>query len=312
MIFREGRTGDLEGIVRLLNLCFGTYRRWGLDEERYLAWVEHDPGFGWEGVLVAEERGEIVGHLNVLPRELSLSGCWVRIAGIANVAVHPGQRRRGVARGLMVHALDRVRAPLAGLFAGFGEAAYALYRSLGFLPLFFTRYAVVAREMVWGSRGGASVRRASEADSPVLQSLYEKQAHSWDGMARRDEGHFRERVFRSCATHTFFRASSRAEVLIEESGRGYAVIWPRTEEVPPGMGVVGEMVWEDEETCVSLLLATFERMDVSGLKVFAPSFPPRVGAEWFRTPEVLMLKPLDPSGELELRAQRYVFPADRW
>ncbi|MGY4707681.1 GNAT family N-acetyltransferase [Candidatus Bipolaricaulota sp. J31] len=317
MIFRRGRPEDLEGIVCLLKACFGTYRRWELDEGRYRAWVESDPGFGWEGVFVAEEDGEIVGHLNVLFRELSLSGNWMGVAGIANMAVHPSRRRQGVARGLLSHVLARVHAPLAALFAGFGEAAYALYRAQGFSAFAFTRYAVVTWEMLRKQGSGTSVRRASEDDSPLLQRLYERYACTWDGTVKRNEAFFRERVFRSCAFHTFFRSRFGAEVFLAEPERGYAVVWPREEDVPLGMVVVGEMVWEDEDAGIALLSAIAEQMGASGLRVFAPSLPSRIEAEWFTCPEVLMLKPLDPSWRRKSpdslsQGRGYIFPADRW
>ena len=54
------------------------------------------PGFVWE------ENGQIVGNLTLLGSEVP--GRYL----IANVAVHPAFRRRGIARGLLQEAVDHI------------------------------------------------------------------------------------------------------------------------------------------------------------------------------------------------------------
>ncbi len=132
--FRLGR--DLGSVLDLMGLAFGEEAA-RFRDLRLLAYLgplltpfeavlrEVWPGIVWE------EAGRVVGNVN-FARLPYLPRVWL----IFNVAVHPGYRRRGIARQLMTLALDRVR--LAG-----GEvavldvetdnvAARNLYVSLGF------------------------------------------------------------------------------------------------------------------------------------------------------------------------------------
>jgi ribosomal protein S18 acetylase RimI-like enzyme len=83
-------------------------------------------GFVWE------EQGEIVGNLTLIPFANRKQKYYL----IANVAVHPEQRRRGIARQLTKKALDYARqrgAQATWLHVRTeNTAAYQLYQSLGF------------------------------------------------------------------------------------------------------------------------------------------------------------------------------------
>lgn len=324
MRYQRGRPGDLKEIVRLLNVCFSTYRAWGLDGDRYIQWVEKDPGLGWENVYWAEEKGKLIGHLHVVRRWVRLSGAWVETGGIANLATHPDRRRKGVARGLLQLALEELArdgVPLAALFAGFGEAAHSLYRKCGFSEAYFTRYAVISTlELPHPSQ--VEVRVATENDVGVVKQIYEETAAAWNGVVHRDEEAIRTRLFRSWGRHTFLQEPERPEVLIAEPARGYAVVWPE-KGAPAGIQVVGEMAWRDEQAGLALLSAIATRTKATGLKVFAPTLPCSE-AVWFRTPEVYMVKSLCPaelSSEVGASVQAllgrqtagfYIFHADRW
>lgn len=98
-------------VLALLNLSFGPMRdrqgriisdRFSLSQSKpfakRLGMVSHGfiPGFVWE------ESGRIVGNVTLL--ESPIRGRYL----IANVAVHPSFRRRGIARGLMHEALAHI------------------------------------------------------------------------------------------------------------------------------------------------------------------------------------------------------------
>lgn len=81
---------------------------------------------------VWEEAGKVVGNLSILPFSYNNQRLYL----IANVAVHPNYRRKGIARSLTAAALDHARS--RGARAAWlhvreeNNAAIQLYRSMGF------------------------------------------------------------------------------------------------------------------------------------------------------------------------------------
>jgi GNAT superfamily N-acetyltransferase len=136
---------DLEKIADLIELCFADtldpdghsylrQMRSAARNSRYLHWASiasdkvplPHTGFVWE------EDGQLVGNLTLIPQHNKKQ----HLALIANVAVHPKYRRRGIARELTLAAIDYVRS--IGVNAVWlhvreeNEAAYHLYQSIGF------------------------------------------------------------------------------------------------------------------------------------------------------------------------------------
>ncbi len=87
---------------------------------RYLAW-ETQSG-----------EGQLVGHLAVSFRAITMGEALVDIIGIGEVAVAAAFRRRGIARTLLNNALDDARQSTARFAALFGENP--LYQQAGFVP----------------------------------------------------------------------------------------------------------------------------------------------------------------------------------
>jgi len=129
---------DLPQVVELLNVAFrpamqAEGRAPGMTRlSAHPGWVARwqqwrqgvVPGFVWE------ENGRIVGNVSLLPtRRL---GRFI----VANVAVHPDYRRRGIARALMEAVLDTVESHGAQVVVlqvrHDNDGAIRLYRSLGF------------------------------------------------------------------------------------------------------------------------------------------------------------------------------------
>ena len=136
---------DLSEVADLIELCFAStldadgreylrHLRWAARDAYYLNWLQGAAerisaplnGFVWE------EEGKIVGNLSLIPM---VRGGKV-FYWIANVAVHPDYRRRGIARQLTQKALTHLRE--RGIHSAWlqvrsdNPAAYNLYRSLGF------------------------------------------------------------------------------------------------------------------------------------------------------------------------------------
>ncbi len=136
---------DLQAAADLIDLCFG--KQIDFDGREYLRivrnahrdplmvrWVRgcnetvSSPMFGY----VWEQDGQVVGNISLIPFRVG-SG-WYYL--IANVAVHPDYRRRGIARHLTQTALRHIREH--GVDAAWLQVrtdapnAHALYVSLGF------------------------------------------------------------------------------------------------------------------------------------------------------------------------------------
>ena len=137
---------DLSEVADLIELCFAStldadgheylrHLRWAARDAYYLNWLQSAAerlsaplnGFVWE------EDGRIVGNLSLIP--MMRSGklfYW-----IANVAVHPDYRRRGIARQLTLKALAHLRE--RDIHSTWLQVrsdnppAYNLYQSLGFV-----------------------------------------------------------------------------------------------------------------------------------------------------------------------------------
>ncbi len=149
---------DLGGIAALMETCFGAgldaagrgaiYEMRALSRAGPLLWLLGGalPGPMWSLGFVWVDGGRVVGNIST-QRSAAGAHDWL----IANVAVHPDFRRRGIARGLTEAALDlarrqRGRAALLQVNDD-NAAALSLYTHLGFL-----RYG---SRTEWARHGGA-------------------------------------------------------------------------------------------------------------------------------------------------------------
>jgi predicted acetyltransferase len=129
---RQATAADHDAIVDLLDYVF----HHDSDEEARAADLKT---FEPERSLVVEDAGSVVGHTNVLTRDLSVPGAVIPAAHVTGVGVAPTHRRRGMLNALMHRQLTDVaeagREPIAVLWAsettiypryGYGPAAGAM------------------------------------------------------------------------------------------------------------------------------------------------------------------------------------------
>jgi GNAT superfamily N-acetyltransferase len=150
---------DLPAVADLIELCFSStmdsdgrsyleQMRQSAHDNRFLNWAPRMidsvslplSGFVWE------EEGRIVGNVSLIP----FFKWGRRVYLVANVATHPDQRRRGIARQLTQAAMQRAREKRADTIwlhvRDDNPGAIALYREMGFVER--------ARRTQWIARPG--------------------------------------------------------------------------------------------------------------------------------------------------------------
>jgi len=232
MQIRTYRPADEEGIVKVINSSFETFRRWGLTPEKWLGYVM-DPGFRTENALVAEDEGKIVGHVQLIDRSVNLRK-FVRVSGIANVCTDPDARGKGVATKLMSEAM-RISAGFANISAlgtGFGTTPHRIYRRVGFSPFHFFRLYVGEK---WDAERSVSylqsltslvgdVRPFQPGDEVTIKRIYEESAYATSGFCQRTEKYWTEKMFKRISWLTPFYRDFEPEDVLVLPGRGYAYL----------------------------------------------------------------------------------------
>ena len=108
------------------------------------------PNFDLDRSIVVLDEGNIVGGAHSHLQEISVPGGTSVIAGVANIAVQPTHRRRGIMTRMMHHQLKDIHLrgePMAGLFASesviYGRFGYGIgsLREEWHIPRHYTGYA---------------------------------------------------------------------------------------------------------------------------------------------------------------------------
>jgi ribosomal protein S18 acetylase RimI-like enzyme len=173
---------DLPAIADLIEICFSdtldedgrlylNHLRWAARDFNYLSWLQGaaeriaSPLYGF----VWEESGRIVGNLSLIP--LYRQGQLYYL--IANVAVHPNYRRRGIARQLTLAAVDHLVE--RGVDTAWlqvrddNPVAFNLYQSLGFIER--------ARRTNWLTNGSAP---RPDLTPPQEISVRSRRSQDWN------------------------------------------------------------------------------------------------------------------------------------
>jgi ribosomal protein S18 acetylase RimI-like enzyme len=176
---------DLGGVADLVEQCFADTL--DSDGQRYIQQMRslsRNPGtLNWIGSFsertslplsgyVWEEEKRVVGNLTLIPYHIQREQAIL----IANVAVHPDYRRRGIAHRLTAKALDHARQ--RGIRSTWlhvreeNEPAIKLYRSLGFQER--------ARRTTWVSDGKVSQEEPAKAANPPRVTVGFRRAKDWN------------------------------------------------------------------------------------------------------------------------------------
>jgi GNAT superfamily N-acetyltransferase len=171
---------DIGAVADLVELCFAdTLDEGGRNYVQRMRSLAQEPGIfswaanamDWNSVptsgYVWQQDGRLVGNATLIPFFLK----WQRLFLIANVAVHPDYRRRGIARNLTLQAIEHAHqrsAPSIWLHVREENvAAVELYRSLGFVER--------ARRTTW-----FSASKYSEADRLPGVTFTSPRSRDWE------------------------------------------------------------------------------------------------------------------------------------
>ncbi len=177
---------DLNAVADLVETCFADT----LDEDgrRYVDQMHaaaRNPGYLRWAMSVAEnvpmpfsgyvweENGHLAGNLNLIPYKYQGKRCYL----IANVAVDPAYRRKGIARSLTNSAIEHARKQ--GIdeiwlhVRSENEAAMILYQSLGFVER--------ARRTTWEIKPRSQNRKVSQTNIETTDiGITRPQSRYWD------------------------------------------------------------------------------------------------------------------------------------
>lgn len=162
---RNGCAADIPGLKQLWKTCFD-------DEDAYID-AFFDVFYEGGNVVLAEQKGVLMGASFFLPGRVYLHGGWQDIRYVYALATYPVFRGQGVAGGLLRHAYAQYHAPLIAepaeesLVGGF-------YEPFGFCASFYIRQLQTglsdSRQQPGDARGTQQAEPISVAQEPERTS----------------------------------------------------------------------------------------------------------------------------------------------
>ena len=185
MQIRTLRRGERERLLELLDL-------WPLPDgwrgrDFFRRYVEDDPTFEDENVMIAEEAGELVSCVQIFPRPVRMRGRAVPMGGIGSVFTKPEQRHGGLARRLLELALERMRE--RGLLVSLLFGDERIYHVLGWRA-WQAQALLAVREGTPADRAAhdAGIRAFDRArDLARVREIHAQYSGRFDGTVVRDD-----------------------------------------------------------------------------------------------------------------------------
>ncbi|MGC8674753.1 MAG: GNAT family N-acetyltransferase, partial [Thermoprotei archaeon] len=230
---RKYGPGDEKSIVEVMDSSFETFKGWGLTPGKWLGY-EVDPGFRKENSYVVESDNKIIGHAQVVEKELNY-GKFVKVAGIANVCTEPGTREKGMATTLMNEVVNDIAQNynLSGLDTGYGSSAHRIYRGVGYSPFHFFRSisgetwnVSLALKRLNRIAGKAvdEVRPFRSGGEKDIEETYADNAVIVRSSHKRSHNYWEEKLFKRNFWHTAFYKNFNSDDVLVLPGRGYAYL----------------------------------------------------------------------------------------
>ncbi|WP_169728506.1 GNAT family N-acetyltransferase [Salibacterium aidingense] len=150
-----------------------------------------------ENTWIADEAGQMLSKVTILPMEVFVGGISMPMGGISGVATWPESRRGGLVRKLLNAALNDMK-----------QRGYVLSFLYPFSVGFYRKFGweLFSDAITWrikkeqlprtGEIKNGSIRRIPPAEWPTLQEIYQPFAYSYSGMVNRDESWWRYTVLK--------------------------------------------------------------------------------------------------------------------
>ena len=163
------------------------YPRTGPRFQNYRAWV-------------AVDRGRVLGHVGTIRTRFRTTRGSREVCGISDVVVRPDATRRGIATGILQHALTQAQnegLTWSMLWTRRSWGAHRAYEKLGFRDIYSPTTAVRApseRAPPRSSRTGVRLRSVRRSDLPWMEGCLARATHGRLGFVPRDANSFRDRT----------------------------------------------------------------------------------------------------------------------
>lgn len=137
---------------------------------------------------------QLAGKVHIIPLEMYINGTVYQMGGIASVATWPEFRRQGIAKKLLVESLTEMKQ--AGQTISVLDPFHVgFYRKYGWELSFMNQhYTIPITKLKEDWNGKGYIRRTD--DISLLDSIYEKFAVQYNGMLKRTEKWWEQRVLK--------------------------------------------------------------------------------------------------------------------
>jgi predicted acetyltransferase len=183
--FRPATEGDLDRVLEVYLTSFPDDRT---TEQRRRNFTANRFG-GLSDLVLAEHRGDIVGHAFLYPLEAWFGGRAVRVGAIASLGVAPEARGRGIATALLqhLHVTSDVRGDALTMLYAFRQR---FYTRLGYGTSTSRRRLAIDPASVpasWRGLAKDRVRRARGDDTAAMRAAYARAATKTSGWLTRSD-----------------------------------------------------------------------------------------------------------------------------
>lgn len=265
-----------------------------MNKQTWLGYEAIDDGFQKENALVAEHAGKVVGHVQIIRRNVKTGDTkFVPMGGIANVSTIPQMRGRGISTTLITHAVDLCRRkgfPLSGLFTGYGSGAHRVYRRVGFgNTILWPDMLVGAGDEVrkvkelCNEASGPRIRNYERGDESEMAEVYRHWCGGFTGVTERSAFYWEKKMVDVSSSDTFFYEEldpKEVFVSLEDekvTAYAYATLWKTKQRPlkPADVASVREIVFKPGHMAslmklVDAVMDTIISEDVKICEVFAP------------------------------------------
>ena len=213
---RHYKDGDETEIANVLTKSFDTFRIFGMDGGKWLKYQEIDSGFHLHNAIVIESDNTIVGHAQIIYRDLKIGeSTFVRVGGVGNICVLPEYRKKGIATIIMnyVHQYAKnLELPISALLVQEKSGAQSLYKKLGYNNILTLNDVCCDTEELKQKTGkslrsNTTIKPYHSGDEIGMLEVYHRSGRCLSGIQKRDIEYWRRRYTSVFTYNGFFYES---------------------------------------------------------------------------------------------------------